>query len=428
MGPGFCQSILVKTKSPPLSDFELERLTLPLQPSGFERDRALELVGAVTFSMLTEPGDKMAGALTRIFGRRWLLESLIEGFDVEQIVRALRETGGLDELEFMFGEVEATLEDSRQRWLPRLSKQNLTCALEGSHAMGLKIILAEDELWPTGLDDLQDGKPLVLFCKGEPEILKDINRGISIVGSRQATGYGYQVVDSLLAELARERRPTVSGGAVGIDAAVHRASLRNLCPTVAVMAGGIDRPYPKANLELFDQICRSGLLLSELVPQVAPTRWRFLQRNRLIAALTPTTVVVEAGERSGTIRTANNALELNRELYAVPGSILSEQSMGANELIASSKATPLTNFGQLNDQKPQLELARYSRGEPSDLAKRCKDALRELVVGSEVEIARTAGLTKLEFYRAIGELHIAKQLRILRSTNGVRQYALKYAG
>lgn len=411
----------------PLSDFELENLTLPLQPEGFQRDRALELVSAVTFSMLSEPGDRMIGALSRLLGRRWLLETLISGFDIDFVLATARDWQALEELEHLFGDVNSSLEDSRQRWLPRLSKQNLTTTLERTLAMRLQLLLAEDNGWPLGLDDLHDGRPQVLFCRGEVKTLSELSSGFSIVGSRQATGYGYQVVDAILAELSKQNRPTVSGGAIGIDASVHRASLNFGCPTVAVMAGGLDRLYPRANLELFDQIAHTGVLISELVPQVAPTRWRFLQRNRLIAALSPATVIIEAGTISGSIRTANNALELNRELYAVPGSILSLQSSGTNELISSGKAIPLNDPGQLLGVNPFLP-ARDLLPRESELAKRCKDALRELVVGNEVEIAKCAGLTKLEFYQAIGELHNSNKLRILRSPSGVRQYALKYAG
>jgi DNA processing protein len=383
-----------------LTDQELDFLTRPFQNAEYSKDRALELASAGCIAMITEPGDRMAGALARSLGKLALVELLIDGLETRSVVQALQQLGQLDSCQQSFGDLEGTLADSRQRWLPRLSKSRLEHLFSQSAALKLKLVTAEDSNWPAGLDDLQDSAPSILFVEGDPETLTKLSQAVSIVGSRLASSYGLQVTSFLVRELAQVARPTVSGGALGIDAQVHRSSIEQKLPSVAVMAGGMDRKYPSANFKLFKQVIDQGLLLSEMPPGVAPTRWRFLQRNRLIAALTSTTVVIEAGIRSGSIRTANNALELSRELYAVPGSVLSGTSLGTNALIADNKALALCDLKQF-----ATGIEREVRSElESALAKRAKDAIRDLEQANLPQIAKNAGLTYAEAGMAITEL------------------------
>ncbi|CAN1514975.1 Smf Predicted Rossmann fold nucleotide-binding protein involved in DNA uptake [Microbacteriaceae bacterium] len=406
-----------------LTDQELDFLTHPFQKSEYSKDRALELASAGCIAMITEPGDRMAGALARSLGKLALVELLIDGLETRSVVQALQQRGQLDSCRQSFGDLEGTLADSRQRWLPRLSKSRLEHLFFQSAALKLKLVTAEDANWPAGLDDLQDSAPSILFVEGDPETLTKLSQAVSIVGSRLASSYGLQVTSFLVRELAQVARPTVSGGALGIDAQVHLSSIEQKLPSVAVMAGGMDRKYPSANFKLFKQVTDHGLLLSEMPPGVAPTRWRFLQRNRLIAALTPTTVVIEAGIRSGSIRTANNALELSRELYAVPGSVLSGTSLGTNALIADSKAQILCDLkyfatGSLRIPNQQIESA---------LAKRAQDAIRESGFPSLPEVAKLAGLTFSESELALRELTAQDKVIENRSSKGEVHYALKYA-
>ena len=406
-----------------LTDQELDFLTRPFQKSEYSKDRALELASAGCIAMITEPGDRMAGALARSLGKLALVELLIDGLETTSVVQALQQRGQLDSCQQSFGDLEGTLADSRQRWLPRLSKSRLEHLFSQSAALKLKLVTSEDANWPAGLDDLQDSAPSMLFVEGDPETLTKLSQAVSIVGSRLASSYGLQVTSFLVRELAQVARATVSGGALGIDAQVHRSSIEQKLPTVAVMAGGMDRKYPSANFKLFKQVIDQGLLLSEMPPGVAPTRWRFLQRNRLIAALTPTTVVIEAGIRSGSIRTANNALELSRELYAVPGSVLSGTSLGTNALIADSKAQILCDLkyfatGTLSIPNQHIESA---------LANRAQDAIRESGFPSLPEVAKLAGLTLSESELALRELTAQDKVIENRSSNGEVHYALKYA-
>ena len=406
-----------------LTDQELDYLTRPFQKSEYSKDRALELAGAGCISMITEPGDRIAGALARSLGKLALVELLIDGLETRSVVQALQQQSQLDLCRQSFGDLEGTLADSRQRWLPRLSKSRLEHLFTQSAALKLQLLTPEDEIWPVGLDDLQDSTPALLFIEGELATLTRLSQAVSIVGSRVASTYGLQVTSSLVIELAQVPRPTVSGGAVGIDAQVHRSSLEQKLPTVAVMAGGMDRKYPSANFKLFKQVTDQGVLLSEMPPGVAPTRWRFLQRNRLIAALTPTTVVIEAGIRSGSIRTANNALELSRELYAVPGSVLSGTSLGTNALIADNKAQILCDLKFFATGAQSIPNQRIE----SAIANRAQDAIRESGFPSLPEVAKLAGLTLSESELALRELTAQDKVIENHSSSGEVHYALKYA-
>jgi DNA processing protein len=410
-------------KSAILGDQELAKLTSSFQPGGYTKDRALALVAAGTIAMVTEPGDRMAGALARCLGRQEIVELMIQGLETASVKASLKAVGELESLKQSFGDLESTLADSRQRWLPRLSKSRLEHLFTQSSALRLQLVLPEQDHWPRGLYDLQDSAPTILFVEGDPGVLSHLSDAVSIVGSRAASPYGLQVTKRLVAELAQVPRATVSGGAIGIDAQVHSTSVEHNLPTIAVMAGGLDRKYPKANFPLFTRIRERGAVLSELPPGVAPTRWRFLQRNRLIAALTPTTVLIEAGIQSGSIRTANNALELDRELLAVPGSILSGTSAGTNGLIADSKALPLCDIRQFATGKEHNTTTRSE----SALAKRAYDAVRELGYPTDNQIAKVAGLTNSELQLALTELVATNQVIQERGYSGKVHYALKYA-
>jgi DNA processing protein len=398
-------------KSAILGDQELASLTSSFQPEGYSKDRALALVAAGTISMVTEPGDRMAGALARSLGRLELVELMIEGLDTGSVLTALKAVGDLEACRHSFGDLEGTLADSRQRWLPRLSKSRLEHLFTQSAALKLQLVTPEQDHWPRGLDDLQDSTPAMLFVEGESIVLSNLNDAVSIVGSRAASPYGLQVTKRLVTELSQVSRATVSGGAIGIDAQVHATSVEQNLLTVAVMAGGLDRKYPKANFSLFTRIRARGALISELPPGVAPTRWRFLQRNRLIAAITPTTVVIEAGSRSGSMRTANNALELDRELFAVPGSVLSGTSLGTNGLIVENKALPLCDVKLFATGQQQLVESEVE----SSIAKRARDAIRELGSAKQFEISKCAGLTKVETEIALLDL---KRLGVVIDHNG----------
>lgn len=213
---------------------------------------------------------------------------------------------------------------------------------------GVRFVVPTDEEWPRVLDDLggvthQDhgGRPVGLWVRSEASMASlgpRLHRSVSVVGSRAATVYGTSVATDWSADLAERDVLVVSGAAYGIDAAAHRGALAVAQPTVAVLAGGVDQPYPRGNAALIGRIAAEGWLLSEVAPGSGVNRGRFLRRNRLIAALGAATLVVEAGARSGALSTARWALHLLRPLAAVPGPVTSAMSVGTHELVREHAA------------------------------------------------------------------------------------------
>ncbi|MFB9069969.1 DNA-processing protein DprA [Citricoccus parietis] len=206
-------------------------------------------------------------------------------------------------------------------------------------------MIPEDPGWPSGVDDLGPAAPVALWFRGAGPVPRGSST-LAVVGSRDATGYGQSVTRNLAGGLAARGLTVMSGGAYGIDAMAHRAALASgtgTPPTVAVMAGGLDRYYPAGNEDLLREVVAQGLLLSELPPGASPTRHRFLQRNRIIAALSAAVLVVEARWRSGAQNTAGHALGLGREVGVVPGPVTSPQSAGCHRLLRESPAVVVSD-------------------------------------------------------------------------------------
>lgn len=242
----------------------------------------------------------------------------------------------------------------------RLAGCDPVAELERAARLGLRFVTPGDAEWPQGLDDLahaealhqRGGVPVGLWVRGPWRLagLDDpLAGGVAVVGSRSATSYGSEVARELAAELAHQGHPVVSGAAFGIDAAAHRGALAAGGPTVAVLACGADRAYPRAHRELLEQVLAEGAVVSETPPGGAPTRVRFLARNRLIAALTRATVVVEAAVRSGALSTAGWAERLHRHLAAVPGPVTSAASQGVHQLVRRGSATLVTHGGEVRE-------------------------------------------------------------------------------
>jgi DNA processing protein len=201
-------------------------------------------------------------------------------------------------------------------------------------------ITPESEHWPIGLDDLT-AAPFGLVVKGDIESLK--NRGIAIVGTRNPTPYGVRNAGDFAAGFVDREWTIISGGAYGIDSAAHKGALIAEGSTVAVLAAGIDVAYPAGNARLFAEICENGALVSEVLPGAHAIPSRFLTRNRIIAALSQATLVVEAAFRSGSLRTARDAAELMRPVMAIPGPISAPTSEGCHRLIGERSAELVTS-------------------------------------------------------------------------------------
>src|SRR5919202_779922 len=204
------------------------------------------------------------------------------------------------------------------RWRSRLPDLDPAEDLRVLAAAGGRLVVPGDAEWPSGVDDLEV-PPFCLWVRGPLPLDVATARAAAVVGARASTAYGNAVAVSLAKRCAELGVTAVSGAAYGIDAAAHSGALDVPGATVAVLASGVDRPYPRGNAPLIDRIAREGLVVSEVPPGSSPTRSRFVNRNRLIAALADATLVVEAGVRSGAAITARAAVALNRPVGAVPG-------------------------------------------------------------------------------------------------------------
>lgn len=237
----------------------------------------------------------------------------------------------------------------------RARKLDPDLILAGAKSAGMRFLVPGDPQWPPRLGDLAGcdpvrqlrGEPLGLWVAGNGDLAQLASCSVAMVGSRASTPYGDGVAADLAAELSESGRSVISGGAYGIDSAAHRGSLAGRTPGVAVLAGGLDRPYPAGNRALLQRIAEHGVLVSELGPGEHPTRVRFLARNRLIAALGCGTVLVEAAVRSGARNTVSWATALARPVMAVPGPVTSATSVTPHWLIREAEAVLVADAAQV---------------------------------------------------------------------------------
>jgi DNA processing protein len=236
---------------------------------------------------------------------------------------------------------------SLETWMLRLDRVEQSLNLSVARSVGAELLIPGDDAWPLGIDDLGRHAPLVLWVRGRASDLGGARPAVALVGARACSAYGQQVATDAAWHLARRGATLFSGGAYGIDGAVHRAAIRAGGRTVAFLAGGVDRLYPAGHHALLESIIDNGALVSEVPCGTTPTKWRFLQRNRLIAAASQATVVVEAGSRSGSLNTAGHAAHLGRPLGAVPGPVTTAHSIGCHRLLREYGATCVTSGDEM---------------------------------------------------------------------------------
>ncbi|MFF8944690.1 DNA-processing protein DprA [Streptomyces sp. NPDC014864] len=270
-----------------------------------------ELLARVFLGRVLEPGDEVGG--------RWVRE-----FGAVEVARRLREDGPRP----------AGVSDKRWAGLrARAVRAAPERDLDLARSAGVRFVRPGDTEWPAQLDDLGDARPTGLWVRGRPSLRIWALRSVAVVGARACTEYGAHMAATLAAGLAERGWVVVSGGAYGVDGAAHRGALGAGGATVAVLACGVDRPYPRGHTGLITRIAQQGLVVGELPPGEHPTPSRFVVRNRVIAALTRGTVVVEAAYRSGSLVTARAARRLGRHTMGVPGPATSVLSAGVHELL-----------------------------------------------------------------------------------------------
>ena len=353
----------------------------------------------VALSHVVEPGS-------------WQLWEALQRYDVEEVWERVRGGAPLGDLS------QAALDGLAVRvrgYDPRSDLERLGDA-DG------RVAVAGDPDWPAGLDWVvapeerrspEAAPPHLLYLRGPGELAVVGDRSVALVGSRAASPYGVSVATRLGLHLGGAGWSVVSGGAYGVDAAAHRGALEAPgSPTAAVLACGVDRAYPRGNERLLRRIAEVGLVVSEQPPGSAPTRVRFLVRNRLIAALTRGTVVVEAAARSGSLSTANHAVVQGKRVLAVPGPVTSAGSTGCHELIRSGKATLVTGAPDVLELVGDMgeHLLEVPRGPASprdgldEQVRRILDAVPVRVAAGVGSIGRAAGVSPLSVQLVLPQL------------------------
>lgn len=302
-----------------------------------------ELLARAALTRVLEPGDERGG--------RWLRE-----YGAVGLIRML--TGPEAGVEAPAGVGAERLAGYRRRAALADPRRDLALAAES----GGRFVCPGSAEWPTQLDDLGDARPVGLWLRGRPNLRTWALRSVAVVGARACTPYGAHMAQTLAAGLAERGWVVVSGAAYGIDGAAHRGALASGGATAAVLACGVDVAYPRGHAGLLGRIAGQGLILGELAPGSHPTPSRFVLRNRVIAALTRGTVVVEAAHRSGSLVTARRAQELGRFTMGVPGPATSGLSAGVHELLRG-EAVLVTDAAEVVELVGSIgELAPERRG------------------------------------------------------------------
>ena len=300
---------------------------------------SLDAFARAVLGTVAEPGDGVLGRVIAAIGAAATAEALLAGVSAERLAGDVGAAGGdLDERE---------AESGLARWRPRLDHADFVRSLTQAARVGARLMVPDDAWWPSGVDELGVHAPIGLWVRGRPDALDGSVPTIALVGARAATGYGEHVAMESSAGLVDRGFAIVSGGAYGIDGMAHRAALASDGTTIAFLAGGVDRFYPLGHESLLSRIAQTGGVVSELPCGAAPTKWRFLQRNRLIAAASEATVVLEAGNRSGSLNTAGHAAALGRPLGAVPGPVTSPASAGCHRLLREFDAVCVVDADQM---------------------------------------------------------------------------------
>lgn len=345
------------------------------------------------WSRLAEPGDRAAAALLAEHGPVAALERLRED---------PRLAGG--------------------RFAPRLGDWDPAREEDRAGRLGIRVIVPGDAEWPEGADRLEH-PPVCLWVRGEGSLADLLEGSVAVVGARAATAYGRDLAARWAHELAGRGVTIVSGGAFGIDAAAHRGALAASGRTIAFLAGGVDRPYPAAHADLLEQVRATGALVSESAPGCAPHRGRFLTRNRLIAAFSQGTLVVEAGMRSGSLSTARWADTCSRPVAAVPGTVHSDQSVGTHQIVRDGLAVLVTTPDEVLEALlplgAHLAPARSGPSTPRDAVPEelrwCWDVLSTRPLAPD-SLARAGGRSLDEVQVALGRLALTGQA--VRSAQG----------
>ncbi|MGW1491854.1 DNA-processing protein DprA [Streptomyces sp. NPDC002402] len=359
-----------------------------LRADAGERER----FARAALTRVIEPGDEHGGRWLREFGAQGLMARL---------TAAEHEEAGLN------GATARRLAGYRIRAAGADPDRDLAAVA----AVGGRFICPGDQEWPTQLDDLGDARPIGLWVRGRADLRKWALRSVAVVGARACTPYGAHMAATLGSGLAERGWVVVSGAAYGVDGSAHRGTLAAGGATVAVLACGVDVVYPRGHAELIGRIAEQGLVIGELAPGDHPTPSRFVLRNRVIAALTRGTVVVEAEYRSGSLVTARCAQKLGRYTMGVPGPATSGLSAGVHELLrgegvlVTDAAEVAELVGDIGDLAPDRRGPVLPRDLLDPVSARVLEAMPARGAADGGRLARAAGTTTDETLGRLYELH-----------------------
>ncbi len=386
---------------------------------------AADQLARALLTCVAEPGDPRLGALLRRCSPAMIMSALTavrpgpataddSGVGAEYAAARLHLTEGRAELARLRRAAAGLtgLDRALARWAARLALAPARDTVAGWQRAGIRLLCPDDPGWPGQLDVLGDARPVALWLRGPADLRFACLRSVSIVGTRAATPYGEHVAVALAAGLAERGWTVISGGALGIDGRAHRGALAAGGSTIAVLPSGVDEPYPRGHYDLFEDIAAGGLLVSEWPPGRTPTRPGFLVRNRVIAALSRGTVVVEAALRSGALNTARHARDLGRPLMAVPGPVTSAASAGCHLILRDWGGDCVTGAA---DVAAMLSFEPGDLAAPGDGPVLPRDALdpvtRDILEAvparggwGPARIAATAGVSLDTVLRGLGEL------------------------
>jgi DNA processing protein len=390
-----------------LKEAEVSQLVRAVAGDELDREGIEHRFARATWTGIAEPGDRIAGAAIAALGAPRALAAVVERWTASKLISELG-----DESLVTPDEAQSAID----RWQPRLSSGAALIALRQAARYGARLRIPGDELWPESLDDLASHAPIAVWTRGTDAALASLPRSIALVGARAATGYGEHVTLESSAGLVDRGYAIVSGAAYGIDGMAHRAALASGGLTIAFLAGGVDRFYPSGHDALLTRIVEAGVVISELPCGSPPTKWRFLQCNRLIAAASLATVVLEAGWRSGSLNTAGHANDLSRPVGAVPGPVTSAASAGCHRLIRELRAVCVTNSDEMAELAPLPEVAAPTQATaPTELrdadGTRVLDALSDRAARHAPGIAARSGLAIADVRAILGRLELDGRVR-----------------
>lgn len=340
-----------------------------------------ERAARAALSAVTEPGDKAIAVRVRDTGAEATWRAVCEGDDTIDRTRLLRR---------------------------RAAQVDGAELLERADGLGIRYLCPGEPGWPAPLDVMTETldvgekvpPPPGLWLIGDGDLAALAQSAVAVVGSRNCSRYGERVASDLATDLALAGWTVVSGAAFGIDAAAHRGALAVGGSTVAVLACGVDVPYPRTHAQLLERIAAGGLVVSEVPPGSRPMRAWFLERNRIIAALSAGTVVVEAAPRSGALSTASWTQKLSRETLVVPGPVTSALSAGCHTLVRDGAATLVTcvadvleavgRLGEVDVPHPQSEARPIDALLPAQLMVR--EEMRSRALETAADLAVRTGL------------------------------------